>query len=294
MAQGVGAAAYKAQAEIMDRLSKQVGRTTQEEVQVMRAGKIATGEGKQPLTLTAEAAGSLRKAGGALAVDTATTILASQDLGLQLGRATSEEERSRIYEEYAGKKGAARDMMSNMDIKSLRALGSTMAGTEEGDVATGMIMRGQAMKAGVRRKGAFGAMADQLGVRMDKSQLDAMKGKSPEAQAAMLAREPGVGGDQGFVSALTEAAGTIGKKGGEVRGADLLSRAREHASADTRTKLEAYAKGQASPEEKILDALKLSNDHLKIMADAVPKTESKLSAISANSSKWFPADGEKS
>lgn len=299
MAKGVGAGAQRQQSEIMDKLSKQVGRTTRDEMQVLSMGGIAslrsTGKGAgrvESMELTAEAEKSLRASGGEGAVQAAKSAMAAQSLGLRLGQSADPAEQARLYEEYATQKGKTREEFAGLDVKSLRALGSKLAGTDEGDMATSMVMRGQAMAAGKRRKGAFGAVADQLGVHLDKDQLAAMKGKSPEAQAAALARELGVAGDKDFVQGLTEAIGTVGQKGGEIKGADILARARTGASAETQKKLTEHDKSQQGPQEKILDALKQSNDYLKIMADGVKPTQHALANLGAEF-KLFSQDGEK-
>lgn len=302
-AAGVADAARRTQTEIIGKIAKQVGKTAIEEAQVLQAGGVAElrtysgGSGKnkwqlEQLALSSSAEKKLRASGGEAAVSAARSALSAQDLGRAVGTASTPEEQARLYEGYAGKLGQLRDELAGMDVKSLRTFGSTFAGTEEGDMVSGMIMRGQSMKAGKQRKGAAGAVASQLGLQMDKDQLAAMKGKSPEAQAAMIARQLGIGGDTAAVSELSAVIGTVGQKGGELKGADMLARLREQASPETKKKLDAAVKGQATPDEKILDEIKESNKHLKVLADAVPKTEAKLATISSNSSKWFKEDGE--
>lgn len=292
LASGVKSGAIRARSEIVATLAKQVGRTTTEEMQVLDAGGVARltkHGGVEKMTLTADTEKALFAAGGKGAVQAANAALATQDLGLRLGKASDPAEQAGLYGEYTAAASAAREGLAGLDVKSLRAIGSRMAGTDEGDMATSMVMRGQAMGAGKRRKGAAGAVADQLGVHMDRDQLAAMRGKSPEVQAAMLARELGVTGDKDFVSGLTEAIGTVGQKGGEIRGADVLARARTGASKETQEKLREYAKDRQGPQEKMVDLLKSSNDSLKIIADGVKPTKSALDNLS---NLWSKRDGE--
>lgn len=302
-AMGIGAMAKRQQSEIVDKLAKQVGRTTKDEMQVLQAGGVASlrkysggaGKGKwsiEQMDLTSDTEKYLRSAGGEGAVQAARSALTAQNLGLSLGQAADPEEQRRLYEAHALQKGKTREEFSGLDVKSLRALGSKFAGTDEGDLATSMVMRGQSMAAGKRRKGAFGAVAGQLGVQLDQDQLNAMKGKGPEAQAAMLARSLGVTGDAGFVSDISAAIGVVGSKGGELKGADLLARARISASPETQKKLIEHEKGRQGPQEKIIDELKASNEHLKIIADGVKPTKQALSNLS-NEFRLFSQDGEK-
>lgn len=292
LASGVKSGAIRARSEIVATLAKQVGRTTTEEMQALDAGGIArlTGVGGvQKLALTADAEKALLASGGAGAVQAAKAALAAQDVGSRLGMATDPTAQMGLYEEYTAASRHTRETFAGLDVKALRAIGSKMAGTDEGDMATSMVMRGQAMSAGKRRKGAAGAVADQLGIHMDRDQLAAMKGKSPAAQAAMLARELGVTGDKDFVSGLQEAISTVGQQGGEIKGADVLARTRSGASRETQEKLKEYAKERQGPQEKMIDLLKASNDSLKIIADGVKPTKSALDNLS---NIWATKDGE--
>jgi hypothetical protein len=292
LASGTGQAANKARNEIVATLAKQVGRTAKEELEVMEAGGVTalTKKGGQSRLELTESAKQKLAAGGAGAVAGAEGVVRLQELGVKLGAATDPEERARLTEEYKVQSDKMRSDFANMDSKALRAVGSTMAGTDEGDMATSMVMRGNAMQAGVRKKGAFGAVADQLGVHLDKDQLAAMKGKSPKVQASMLARELGVTGDEKFLAGLEESIATVGQKGGAMKGADKLALARSGASKETTEKLKEYAKERQGPQEKMIDLLKTSNDSLKIIADGVKPQKSALDTIG---SLLHTKDGEK-
>lgn len=297
-AQGVQGLASSEHKEIMEHLAKQVGRTAIQESQALRAGGIAklvkTKDGKatvETLQLTSETEAALRKQGGAGAVQAAKMALAAQDLSSRMGRATSAEEREKIYGELATQQGSLYDAMGAMDVKGLRALGQRFAGTEVGGQATELIMRGQAIEAGKRKGGAAGAIASQLGVQFGADELKGLKGMDGGGAAAAIAARMGVGDDKGFVKGLEEAITAASKKGGGIQGGALLQRALAGADDETKKKLEQAQRGQQSPEEKIVDKIGEGNKYLEALVKSNAAAQAKLSEIAGNTRS---ADGEAS
>ena len=297
-AQGVQGLASDEHKEIMSHLAKQVGRTAQQESQALRAGGIAklvtTKEGKatvEKLELTKEAEASLKKQGGAGAVQAAKMALAVQDLSTRMGRATSAEEQQSIYAELAKQGGALSDTMASMDVKSLRALGQKFAGTDLGGQAQELIMRGQSIEAGKRKGGAAGAIASQLGAQFGADELKGLKGMGDAGAAAAIAARMGVGEDKGFVKGLEEAITAASKKGGGIQGGALLQRALAGADDETKKKLEQAQRGQQSPEDKIIDKIGEGNKYLEALVKLNAAAQAKLSEIAGNTRSQ---DGEAS
>lgn len=302
--EGVSGAAGEQRKAVIRQLATQVGRDSKQEMQALRAGGIAKlvgvrtgsdGRGAggtvvDTLMLTDDARTKLMKAGGQGAVQAAEMALAVQQLGLDAGRATSPEEQAAILGKMHAAGGDLYERMAGMDVKSLRALGSSMAGTQVGGQASEMIMRGQAIEGGKRKFGAAGAIASQLGLSFGADEMKGLKGMSPEAAAAALAARMGVGNDAGFVEGLKESIAAAGKKGGGIQGGALLQRALGNASEETKKKLEEQSRQQQSPEEKIIDKIGEGNRYLEAMVKSSKGAEAKLAELN---SKTKVADGEK-
>lgn len=296
-AQGVQGAATEQRKAIINQLAGQVGRTSRQEVQALRAGGIAKLVGVNngsatvdTLVMDKDAADKLRKSGGDAAVQAAQMALEVQQLGLDVGRATTPEEKAELISRMHAAGGALSDRMAGMDVKSLRALGSSMAGTQIGGQASELLMRGQAMTGATRKLGAAGAVAAQMGLQFGADELRGLKGMSPEAAAAALAARMGVGNDEGFVAGLKDSIAAAGKKGGGIQGAALLQRAMAGASEETKKKLEEQARGQQSPDEKILDKIGESNRYLEALVQSNKGAKAALDAIN---NKTKTPDAEK-
>ncbi len=301
---GVGGAAAEQRKAVVQQLANQVGRDSKQEMQALRAGGIAKlvgvrtgsdgrgvgGTTVDTLMLTDDARSKLLKTGGQGAVQAAEMALAVQQLGLDAGRATSTEEQAAIIGKMHAAGGDLYEKMAGMDVKSLRALGSSMAGTQIGGQASEMIMRGQAIEGGKRKFGAAGAIASQLGLSFGADEMKGLKGMSPEAAAAALAARMGVGNDSGFVEGLKESIAAAGKKGGGIQGGALLQRALGNASEETKKKLEEQARNRQSPEEKIIDKIGEGNRYLEAMVKSSKGAEAKLAELN---SKTKTPDAEK-
>lgn len=285
---GMAAAQQEA---VVKQLAGQVGRDSAQEMQLMRAGGIAKykGSGKaEILSLTDETRASLLKSGGQGAVQAAEMALQVQTLGRDAGNATTDEERRALLGQMHDKGGALYDQMAGMDVKSLRALGSSMAGTQTGGLASEMIMRGQAIEGGKRKLGAAGAIASQLGLQLSAEDIAGLKGRDAKGGAAAIAARLGVSNDEGFAKGLEEAIAAAGQKGGGIKGGALLKRALEGASDETKKKLEEQAKGNQSPDEKIIDKIGESNRYLEALVKSNAAAQSKLSEIAGNTGKTDP------
>lgn len=304
-AQGVQGAASEQRKEIVQQLASQVGRSARQEMQALQAGGIArlatpigplqAGQKRvEQLELTSDAASKLRKTGGEAAYQAAQLAMAVQTYGLRAGQAGTDEERAHLIGQQESAGGKLYEMMAGMDVRSLRALGSQLAGTSVGGQASEMIMRGQALEASKRRLGAGGAVAAQLGVSFGADELRGLRGMSAEAQAAAIANRMGVGDDKSFLGGLQEAIAAAGKKGGGIQGGALLQRALEQADPATRRKLEEAQKGQQSPEEKIVDKIGEGNRYLEALVKSNAAAQQKLSEIAGNTKSPDGEKGEKS
>lgn len=303
-AAGVSGAAAEQRKAVIQQLATQVGRDSKQEMQALRAGGIAKlvgvrtgsdGRGAggtvvDTLMLTDDAKAKLMKQGGQGAVQAAEMALAVQQMGLDAGRATTPEEQAALLNKMQTAGGDLYEKMAGMDVKSLRALGSQMAGTQVGGQASEMIMRGQAIDGGKRKLGAAGAIASQLGLQFGADELKGLKGKDAAGAAAALAARLGVGGDESFVKSLEESIAAAGAKGGGIKAGALLSRAVAGASDETKKKLEEQAKSQQTPEEKIVDKIGESNRYLEALVKSNDAAKAKLSEIAGNTRA---PDGEK-
>ena len=295
-AQGVQGAASEQRKEIVQQLASQVGKSARQEMQALQAGGIARlvskkgAGGVEALELTGDSAKRLEKAGGKGAVQAAQLAMEVQSLGLRAGRATSADDQARLIGEQEAAGGRLYEMMAGMDVKSLRALGSQMAGTSVGGQASEMIMRGQSLEASKRKLGAGGAIAAQLGVQFGSDEIKGLKGMSAEAQAAAIAARMGVGDDKGFLGGLQEAIAAASKKGGGIQGGAFLQRALEQADPATRKKLEEAQKGQQTPDEKIVEKIGEGNRYLEALVKSNAAAQQKLSEIAGNTKS---PDGEK-
>lgn len=283
----VEGAALEQRKVVVEQLAKQAGVGARGDMQALVAGgvaKLVSSRNGDVLELSGEGAKAMAKAGGA-AGQAAQLALESQNLGLQAGRATSEEEQRELLGKKHEVDSALQDKMGLMDVKGLRAFGGAMAGTSIGGQASELIMRGQSLTAGTRKRGAAGAIAAQLGLNLGADEMAALKGKSAEAGAAAIAARLGVGDDKNFTSGLQEAIAAASKKGGGIQGAQLLQRALGQADEGTKKKLEEMAKGQASPDEKILDKLSEGNKFLETLVNSNKTMNSSLNIIAGNTSK---------
>lgn len=285
---GMAAAQQEA---VVKQLAGQVGRDSVQEMQLMRAGGIAKymGSGKaERLTLTDETRASLLKSGGKGALQAAEMALEVQSLGKSVGEAGTDEERRALLGQMHDKGGALYDQMAGMDVKSLRAFGASMAGTQVGGQASEMIMRGQAIEGSKRKFGAAGAIASQLGLQLSAEDIAGLKGKDAKSSAAAIAARLGVTNDEGFSKGLEEAIAAAGQKGGGIKGGALLRRALEGASPETQKKLEEQAKGNQTPDEKIIDKIGESNRYLEALVKSNEAAKAKLSEIAGNTGKSDP------
>ena len=296
-AQGVAGAASEQRKEVINQLASQVGKSARQESQALRAGGIAKlvtstsgGMVVDTLMLNDDAKKRLMKEGGQGAVQAAEMALEVQSLGMEMSRANSPEEKAAIYARMTEKGGNLYDKMAGMDVKSLRTLGSQMAGTQVGGQASEMIMRGQAIEGSKRKLGAAGAIAAQMGLQFGADELKGLKGRDAAGAAAALAARLGVGGDENFVKSLEESIAAASQKGGGIKGGALLSRAIAGASEETKKKLEEQSKSQQSPEDKIIDKIGEGNRYLEALVKSSKGAEAKLAELNG---KTKPADGEK-
>lgn len=291
-AQGVQGAALAQRKEIVAQLAKQAGAGSRGDMQALVAGgvaKLVSSRNGDVLELSGEGAKAMAKAGGA-AAQAAQMALEAQNLGMRAGRASSPEEQADLLNKKQELDGKLQDLMGSMDVKHLKAFGAQMAGTSVGGQASELIMRGSALTASTRKFGAAGAIASQLGLQLGADEMAALKGKSAEAGAAALAARLGVGDDKGFTAGLQEAIAAASKKGGGIQGAQLLNRALGQADDSTRKKLEEMAKGEASPEEKIVDKISEGNKFLEALVKSNDAASRKLAEIASNTNG--PKDGE--
>lgn len=289
-AQGVQGMASAQRKEIIQQIAGQAGKAARQQSQALQAGGIAKlvtikGPGKgavEELQLTAEAEAKLLKSGGAAAVQAAKMAMSVQGLGMQASRAGTPQEQAALLEQQQAASGQLYDTMGGMSVKELRALGTSMAGTSVGGQASEMIMRGQAIEGSKRKLGGAGAIAAQLGIQFGADELKGLKGMSPEAAAAALAARMGVGDDKGFTAGLQEAIAAANKKGGGIQSGALLQRALGQADETTKKKLEEAAKGQQSPEEKIIDKIGEGNKYLEALVKSNEAARAKLAQIASN------------
>ncbi len=296
-AHGVLGAASEQRKEVINQLASQVGKTARQESMALRAGGIAKlvstatgGMVVDTLMLNDDAKKRLLKEGGQGAVQAAEMALEVQTLGMEMSKASSPEEKAAIYARMTEKGGNLYDKMGGMDVKTLRALGSQMAGTQTGGQASELIMRGQAIEGSKRKLGAAGAVAAQLGLQFGADELKGLKGKDAAGAAAALAARLGVGEDSNFIKSLEESIAAASQKGGGIKSGALLQRALGNASEDTKKKLEEQSKSQQSPEEKIIDKIGEGNRYLEALVKSNKEASAKLSQIAGNTKT---ADGEK-
>lgn len=214
-----------------------------------------------------------------------------QNLGLKASRAGSPEQQADLLRQQQSSHGALSEAMGNMDVKQLKAFGAQMAGTSLGGEASELLMRGQSLAAGSKKLGAIGAVGNQLGLNLNSEDLAALKGKSAGAGAAALAARLGVGDDDKFTGALEQAIAATMKKGGGIHGAQLLQQAVGQADAGTKAKLEKAARGEDSPEDKIIAKIGDGNKFLQALVESNKETNAKLALINTNTNK--PVDAEK-
>lgn len=286
-AQGVQGAAMAQRREIVSQLAKQAGSGARADMQVMVAGgvaKLVSGRNGDVLELSGEAAKKMAKAGGAQA-QAAQMALEVQNLGMQAGRSNDPAEQAALLDKQALISGKLQDTMGSMDVKSLKAFGAQMAGTSLGGQASELLMRGMSLTASTKKLGATGAVASQLGLNLGADEMAALKGKSPEAGAAAIAARLGVGDDKGFTKGLEAAIAAATSKGGGIHGAQLLTRALGQADDATKKKLEEQTKGNASPEEKIIDKISEGNKFLEALVKSNASANNKLTEIAANGGK---------
>lgn len=289
-AQGVQGAMLEQRKEIVAQLAKQAGMGSRGDMQALVAGgvaKLVSGRNGDVMQLSGDGAKKLAKAGGATA-QAAQMAIEAQNLGMRAGRAATPEEQADLLNQKQALEGNLHDVMGGMDVKQLKAFGASMAGTSIGGEASELIMRGASLTAGVRRNGATGAVAAQLGLNLGADEMSALKGKSAAAGAAAIAARLGVGDDKGFTTGLEEAIAAAGKKGGGIHGAQLLTRALGQADDSTKKKLEEMAKGNASPEEKIVDKISEGNKYLEAMVKSNTLAAAKLAEIAGNTNNKDP------
>jgi hypothetical protein len=284
--QGVAESAVKQQNEIRGKLAAQAGQAARSDARVLQAGGIASlksGKNGEVLQLSAEA--FKRMPAGSATGQAARLALEASNLGLQAERTGDSEEKRRLLLEQQGVNDKLHAAMGGMSVKDLKAFGAQMVGTSIGGEASELLMRGQSLTAGTRRNGAAGAIAAQLGLNLGADEMAALKGKSAEAGAAAIAARLGVGDDKNFTAGLQEAIAAATKKGGGIQGAQLLQRALGQADEGTKKKLEEMAKGQASPEEKIVDKLSEGNKFLEALVQSNKEARAKLAEIAGNTNK---------
>jgi hypothetical protein len=284
--QGVKGAAVTQQAEMLGKMSKQVGASATSDARVLQAGGIAalkSGKNGEVLQLTSEAL--KRMPAGSAAAQAARMALDASNLGLRAERTGDMAEKHDLMSQWQDTQDKLHAAMGGMSVKDLKAFGSQMVGTSIGSEASELLMRGQSLTAGTRKNGAAGAIAAQLGLNLGADEMAALKGKSAEAGAAAIAARLGVGDDKNFTSGLQEAIAAASKKGGGIQGAQLLQRALIQADDGTKKKLEEMAKGQASPEEKIVDKLSEGNKFLEALVQSNKAASAKLAEIAGNTNK---------
>jgi hypothetical protein len=283
----VEGAALEQRKIVSEKLAKDAGLSGRGDAQALHAGgvaKLIAGKSGNVLEISGDKAKEMVKAGGASG-QALELAIESMNLGMQAGSASTEEGQRSLLERKFDTDLKLQDKMGLMDVKGLRAFGGAMAGTSIGGQASELLMRGQSLTAGTRRKGAAGAIAAQLGLNLGPDEMAALKGKSAEAGAAAIAARLGVGDDKNFTSGLQEAIAAASKKGGGIQGAQLLQRALGQADEGTKKKLEEMAKGQASPDEKILDKLAEGNKFLETLVNSNKTMNSSLNIIAGNTSK---------
>lgn len=284
--QGVRGAAVTQQAEMLGKLTKQLGSTATADARVLTAGGVAamkSGKNGEVIQLTAEA--FKRMPAGSAAAQAARLALDASNLGLRAERTGDLDEKRDLTEQWQGAQDKLHTAMGGMSVKDLKAFGAQMVGTSIGGEASELLMRGQSLTAGTRRNGAAGAIAAQLGLNLGADEMAALKGKSAEAGAAAIAARLGVGDDKNFTAGLQEAIAAATKKGGGIQGAQLLQRALGQADEGTKKKLEEMAKGQASPEEKVVDKLTEGNKFLEALVNSNKTINASLNTIAGNTNK---------
>lgn len=292
-AQGVQGAALEQRKQIVAQLAKQAGVGSRGDMQAMVAGgvaKLVSSRNGDVLELSGEGAKAMAKAGGK-AAQAAQMALEAQNLGMRAGRTADPNEQAALLSQKQQQEGSLQDVMGSMDVKSLKAFGAQMAGTSAGGQASELIMRGASLTAGTRKFGATGAIANQMGLNLGADEMAALKGKSAEAGAAAIAARLGVGDDKGFTTGLQEAIAAASKKGGGIQGAQLLTRALGQADDSTKKKLEEMAKGNQTPDEKIVDKITEGNKYLEALVKSNDAAKAQLALIAQNTNA--PKDAEK-
>ena len=260
----------------MTKVREQVGRTTEQEGQLLRAGGVAHLEGGS-LVINADTEANLMKKGGKGAVQGLKLAMAAQTADAAFAHGGD-------IDAQQSASTAFTDWMAHASVKDLRAVAVQTAGTARGGFVSESLMRGNAIENSKRKLGVAGAVAsNMLGMNLSKDELAKLKGMSTEDQAAWLSSKAGLGQDKEFTEGLKESIAAAGKKGGGVAGGILLQNvlAKDKTAAD---KLSKANSGQPSEEEKIIDKLGESNRYLKAMVESNPKMLAAMNNI-ANKDK---------
>ena len=112
------------------------------------------------------------------------------------------------------------DMSLADKLKFAKSFSGTTAGRTAMDLAGGQSTLQGLMKATGGNAGA--ATARGMGLRLSKEEEKSLQGMDQKQVAATLAKAAGMGGDQGFMSALTDSLSATGAKGGPSNKAGLL------------------------------------------------------------------------
>lgn len=281
----VGAEAHKEYERLLRAQSEELKGRGAEDAFALQAGGLAELSRKDGrLVITKTTRDQLMKQGGEGAVQLAEMAIAatgaSQAGDVDAFRAASSDFHSR---------------MAGSSVKELQAMARGMAGTQHGQMAAELLMQGRRMEGQIkraRRQGIRGdatgaaAVARELGIDLDKDQLQGLGGLGADEAAARLAALSGVGDNKEFTSNLTQAI-TAARGGKGQAAAGLLGRAIDVLPEEQRKKLLEAQRGGADPLEKLADKI---GDGNKFLEQLVKGNTQLLTAVRGLKP---PEDGER-
>jgi hypothetical protein len=232
-----------------------------EEARGLQAGGLAQ-MGKGGLELTRVTREQLMKSGGKGAVHLA-----------ELALAATQAEQGGDIEGFQRASGGFTGAMAGASVKELQAMARGMAGTTQGGMAAELLMQGRRMNAGIRQAGREGlrggaagttAIARELGLNLDRDQLQGLGGLGSSEAAARLAKMTGVGDNKEFAEGIARAI-DMARTGKGQGAAGLLGKTIADLPEEQRKKLQESTRGGPDPMEKLADKIGEGNRFLEAL-----------------------------
>lgn len=256
--------------------------------ETVRLGGGKPGATTETLVLNKKTREQLEKETGVGGRQAAEMALTSMDLTKELGKTTDPAKKAELLEQIANMEGQRYDKISELSTSQKKSLARRMVGTDVGSEAGESLMREQRMKSLVRsqgggKKGEVGAIASQLGLHLDKEQLEGLKGKSGKELTDILASMTGDTSDA-FKKDLGKAVDAM-KSGKVGQSADLLQKTIEQSDEKTKKKIK---EGRDGGEDPVVGAIKASGQKqegiLKLIASNTGSTADQISKLDKSGS----------